>query len=362
MSVPTARPPASPAEAPAPLEGLSAANGSAAPTSWRTRLSRPDTFHRFAVASLVAVVVIMLTGAAVRLTGSGLGCSDWPTCSTGHLTPALQFHPIVEFSNRVVTVLLTVIVGVTFVAAFLRKPFRADLTWLAGGLVAGVLAQAVLGGILVYTKLNPYVLMVHFLASAALIPVAVVLVHRDRRDYSAGSGRLLVPRPILLSSRALLVLLGVVLAAGSATSGAGPHPGASTAQHVAKRIPIALRDMAELHSSLALLLVGITIGVAVALHAIEVPERVRRAGRILVVVLVAQAAVGYTQYFTHLPALLVEVHVAGAVVLVVGFVMFFLSLTHHPAEPASAAVGPSSPPIATATRQAGAPSSVGAGD
>lgn len=312
-------------------------------------LADPAVFRRLSVVSLVAVAVIVLSGAAVRLTGSGLGCSDWPTCSYGHLTPPLQFHSLVEFSNRMVTVLLTVVVGVTLVAALLRRPRRRDLAWLAAGLVGGVLAQAVLGGIVVYTKLNPYVVMLHFLASAVLVADAVVLVHRSSRDYSPGSGRLLVPRPVLLASRGLLALLGAVLLAGSATTGAGPHAGDSSGQQVAKRIPVALRSMAELHSSLALLLVGVTVGIAVALHALDVPERVRRAGRILVVVLVAQAAIGYTQYFTHLPALLVELHVAGATSLVIGFVTFFLILTHHAKEVPAAAPTVSRTPADDAT-------------
>jgi heme a synthase len=123
-----------------------------------------------------------------------------------------------------------------------------------------------------------------------------------------------------------------VIAAGTATTGAGPHAGDASGQLVAKRIPIALRDMAELHSSLALLLVGLTIGLVVGLHMGDVPERVRRAGRVLLVVMVAQAAVGYTQYFTHLPALLVEVHLLGVTVLVIGAVQCFLACTFHPAE------------------------------
>ena len=161
-----------------------------------------------------------------------------------------------------------------------------------------------LGGIVVYTKLNPYVVMVHFFASMLLLVDAVVLVHRSNRDYSPGSARLLVPRPLIRLFYGALALLALVIAAGTATTGAGPHAGDASGQQVAKRIPIALRDMAELHSSLALLLVGVTIGLVVALHVADVPERVRRSGRILLVVLVAQAAVGYTQYFTHLPALL----------------------------------------------------------
>lgn len=302
--------------------------------SWWDRLptATPALVKRLSVVSMALVAVIVLTGAAVRLTGSGLGCSDWPTCSSGHLTPPLQFHSLIEFGNRLVTVVITLAVGVTLLAALRRRPFRSDLCWLAGGLVAGILAQAVIGGIVVYTKLNPYLVMVHFVATMALLAVAVVLVHRSTLDYAPGAGRLLVPTPVLRGSRALLGLLTLVVVAGSATTGAGPHAGDSNGQQVAKRIPVALRSMAELHSTLAMLLIGLTIGLAVAVHALDVPERVRRAARILVMVLVAQAAVGYTQYFTHLPAALVEVHMLGVTTLVIGFVQFFLTLTWHPAE------------------------------
>ncbi|MGP8060392.1 MAG: COX15/CtaA family protein [Acidimicrobiales bacterium] len=292
----------------------------------------PAAFKRLCVVSLVVVTAIVVTGAAVRLTGSGLGCADWPTCSTGHLTPPLQFHALVEFGNRLVTVVVTVVVGVTFLAAWRRRPFRRDLTWLSAGLIGGVLAQAVLGGIVVYTKLNPYLVQVHFAASMLLVADAVVLVHRCRRQYGPGSGRLVVPQPIRRLTWGVVALLGVVVAAGTAVTGAGPHAGSAQGQLAAKRIPVPLRDMAELHSSLALLLIGLCLSLAVALHALDCPERVRRSARILVVVLVAQAAVGYTQYFTHLPPLLVEVHVLGATALVIGTVQFLLALTSHPVE------------------------------
>jgi len=288
--------------------------------------------HRLNVLALVLTALIVVTGGAVRLTGSGLGCSDWPSCSAGHLTPALQFHGLVEFGNRLVTVVLTVAVAAAFLGSVFRSPRRRDLVWLSGGLVAGVLAQAVLGGIVVYTKLNPYVVMVHFFATMLLLVDAVVLVHRSTRDYTPGSARLLVPRPLIRLYYGLLALLALVIAAGTAVTGAGPHAGDSSGQQVAKRIPIALRDMAELHSSLALLLIGVTVGLVVALHLGDVPERVRRSGRILMAVLVAQAAVGYTQYFTHLPALLVEVHLLGATVLVIGAVQTFLACTYHAPE------------------------------
>ena len=235
--------------------------------------------------ALALIALIVVTGGAVRLTGSGLGCSDWPECSVGHLTPALQFHGLVEFGNRMVTVVLVIAVAVAFLAAIYRAPRRRDLVYLSGGLVIGVLAQAVLGGIVVYTKLNPYLVMVHFFATMVLLVNAVVLVHRDGRDYAPGSARLLVSRPLLKLHYGVLALLAIVIAAGTATTGAGPHAGESNGQQVAKRIPIALRDMAELHSSLALLLVGLTIGLVIGLHTVDVPERVRRAGRMLLAVM-----------------------------------------------------------------------------
>ncbi len=292
----------------------------------------PELSHRLNQLALVLTALIVLTGGAVRLTGSGLGCSNWPECSAGHLTSALQFHGLVEFGNRLVTVVLTVAVAAAFLGTIFRSPRRRDLIWLSGGLVAGVLAQAVLGGIVVYTKLNPYVVMVHFYATMLLLVDAAVLVHRSTREYGPGSGHLLIPRPLLRLFYGLLALLAFVVGAGTATTGAGPHAGDSSGQQIAKRIPIALRDMAELHSSLALLLIGVTIGLVVALHVVDVPERVRRAARILMAVMVAQAAVGYTQYFTHLPALLVEVHLLGVTALVIGSVQTFLACTYHAPE------------------------------
>ena len=291
------------------------------------------TFRRLCVLSLVAVTAIVLTGAAVRLTGSGLGCADWPTCATGHLAPPLHFHALVEFGNRLATVVVTVVVGVTFLAALRRRPARRDLVWLSAGLVAGVLAQAVMGGIVVYTKLNPYLVMAHFGASMLLVADAVVLVHRAKRSYGPGTGRLLVPAALHRLTWAALGLLAVVITAGTAVTGSGPHAGSAQGQLVARRIPVPLRDMAELHSGLALVLIGVCVGLAVSLHASAAPERVAKAARVLVVLLVAQAAIGYTQYFTHLPPLLVELHMLGATALVIGTIQLLLSERAHPVEP-----------------------------
>jgi cytochrome c oxidase assembly protein subunit 15 len=308
----------------------------------------PSLSHRLNQLALLLTALIVLTGGAVRLTGSGLGCSNWPECSAGHLTSALQFHGVIEFGNRLVTVVLTVAVALAFLGTVFRSPRRRDLIWLSSGLVAGVLAQAVLGGIVVYTKLNPYLVMVHFYATMLLLVDAVVLVHRSTREYGPGSGHLLVPRLLIRLYYGLFALLAIVIGAGTATTGAGPLAGDSSGQQVAKRIPISLRDMAELHSSLALLLVGVTIGVVLALHMTDVPERVRRAARILMAVMVAQAAVGYTQYFTHLPALLVEVHLLGVTALVIASVQTFLACTYHAPEVVAA-------PSVRRTAKAGVP-------
>src|SRR5277367_6287639 len=196
----------------------------------RTPTVSPSLSHRLNVLALVLTALIVLTGAAVRLTGSGLGCADWPECSVGHLTPAVQFHGLVEFGNRLVTVVLTVAVIAAFLGSLFRTPRRRDLVWLSGGLVAGVVAQAVLGGIVVYTKLNPYLVMVHFFATMVLLVNAVVLVHRSTRDYGPGSGHLLIPRSLLHLFYGVLILLGFVIAAGTAATGAGPLGGESSGQ------------------------------------------------------------------------------------------------------------------------------------
>jgi len=306
----------------------------------RVPVVSPTIFRRLSIASLVAVCLIALTGAAVRLTGSGLGCPDWPSCYRRRVTPQLAFHPVVEFSNRLVSVALVVLIGATLLAALRRRPFRRDLLWLSVGLLGGVVAQAVIGAIAVYTKLNPYVVLFHFLASMVLVATAVVLLRRSNRDYGPGSGTRLVPRSVMRGTKAMLALLGLVLLAGTFTSGAGPHAGNAQGQLAARRIPVALRDMAELHSTLAVLLVGVAVGLVIALHATPSPARVRRAGRVLCGALGVQAIVGYTQYFTHLPAALVEVHVLGATVLVVGAVQLLLSMTDHPPEHTDSVVTP----------------------
>src|SRR6478735_11370174 len=173
----------------------------------------PLVYRRLAVAALVANVVIVVTGGLVRLTGSGLGCSGWPECEPGELAPGWSFHPWVEFGNRLVTDVVVMVTMATLVGALLRRPRRRDLTLLSWGLVAGVLAQVVLGGVVVLTDLTPPLVMAHFLVSMALVADATVLVERAGDETRALTTAV---RPeVRLLSKIVMALGGVVLVLGT---------------------------------------------------------------------------------------------------------------------------------------------------
>jgi cytochrome c oxidase assembly protein subunit 15 len=276
--------------------------------------------------ALGLVVLNIVSGAAVRLSDSGLGCPDWPTCSVHHLTPPLSLHPAIEFSNRMVVVVLCLVAAGVLLAALRRRPSRPDLTWLSAGLIGGILAEAVIGGLVVYSKLNPYVVMTHFMVGIGLLTVAVILVLRATR--APGTGVTMVTPGVRRLSRAMIAVLLLAIAAGTATTGAGPHAGGKGA----KRIPVPLSDMARTHAEIVLVLGALTLATLYLLDRTRAPERVALRGRILLAVTVAQGVVGYTQYFTHLPALLVGVHVFGVTVLWSATLWFYDGLSHHPAE------------------------------
>jgi cytochrome c oxidase assembly protein subunit 15 len=295
------------------------------------------------------VALNIVTGGAVRLSDSGLGCPDWPTCFRHRLTPPMSFHPSVEFGNRMVVVALCIAAAVTLAAALRLVMPRRDQVWLAAGLIGGVVAEAVLGGIVVYTKLNPYVVMTHFVVGMALLSVATVLALRAGRSHGpavaasgdtprAGRGALKVDRSTYLLSRVVLVGLAVAVAAGTATTGAGPHAGGRGA----KRLPVALADMARLHSSIVLVVAALTVVLLCLLARQGALGAVQDRGRVLLVVMVAQGVIGYTQYFSHLPALLVGLHILGASMVWVTMLWFHDGLRHRGSE--VAARGPSPAP------------------
>ena len=276
------------------------------------------------------MVLNVVTGAAVRLSDSGLGCPDWPTCSQHHLTPPLSLHPLIEFGNRLVVTLLVVACAVTVIASFLRRPARNDLRWLSAGLILGVLGEAVIGAFVVYSKLNAYVVMTHFMVGMGLLAVAVILTLQA--GHRAGRGTLAVAGSARWLSRALLALIVIVLAAGTATTGAGPHAGGKGA----KRVPIGLEDMTRIHAEIVLSAGAVLLVLLWVLWRTNAPARAQDSGRVLLAVMVVQGIVGYTQFFTHLPAILVGIHVFGASMVWATALWFHHGLSDHRPEPVGA--------------------------
>ena len=282
--------------------------------------------QRLSLASAVVVSLIIASGAAVRLTGSGLGCSDWPACGKHQLTPSLNFHPLVEFSNRMVTILLVVIVGATLVAALRLRPRRRDLVWLSAGLVVGVVGQAVLGGIVVYSKLNPYLVMGHLWWSLLIVVDAVVLWQRARYDLEDVAKPAVGDGPRRAAWATALALVPVTLL-GTATTGTGPHAGGFGGQEVARRIPIELQSMATYHAIAGVLLFGLVVGLVLTVGEGDASPKFVEVARRLLLVLVLQVAIGWLQYLTHLPTALVELHIVGATMATIGATRLVLATT-----------------------------------
>jgi cytochrome c oxidase assembly protein subunit 15 len=271
----------------------------------------PPTYRRITLAAAGLLALITVTGGAVRLTGSGLGCPDWPTCSEGRVVAPLEYHAMVEFVNRTVTGLVSAAVIAAVCGSLLRSPRRRDLVWLSLGLVGGVLGQIVLGGLVVLFHLWPPLVMGHFLLSMALIWCAVVLHHRAGEPD--GSRARPVVDPSLLPLRTLLpAAAGLVLVLGVVVTGSGPHPGSHDGQ-VVERLPFAISDVARLHSIAVWLFCALAVATLVLLSRAGAPPLLRHRAGLLCGVIVAQGALGYVQYFTGVPALLVGFHIAGAV-------------------------------------------------
>jgi cytochrome c oxidase assembly protein subunit 15 len=269
------------------------------------------TMHRLALASLVANLLLVVTGGAVRLTGSGLGCPTWPRCTDGSFVAhdALGVHGFVEFGNRTLTFVLVVVALATWVAAMRLTPARRSIRWLATALLLGIPVQAVVGGISVLTDLNPWVVSGHLLASLALVATAVVLLRRiDEEDRPA---RPTVPLPVVLLTRTLLVVTALVLYVGTVVTGSGPHAGDENSP----RNGLTPSTVSQLHADLVFLLVGLTIGVWLAMRASHAPERAQRAARWLLILEIGQGVIGFVQYATDLPILLVGLHMLGAALI-----------------------------------------------
>ncbi|MEU7496066.1 heme A synthase [Streptomyces griseofuscus] len=304
---------------------------------------KPGTVQRAALIALVMSVVIVVTGGAVRLTSSGLGCPTWPECTDGSLTPtqALSYHSAIEFGNRMLTYVLCAAVGWAIIAARAQKPYRRGLTRLGWAQFWLVMGNAVLGGIVVLVGLNPYTVAAHFLLATALTTVAVVMWQRTREGDAAP--RPLVGKAVVQLVWFLVVAAVLLIAVGTVVTGAGPHAGDSSD---VQRIPIDWETVAKLHAVLAWIVVTLTFALWFILKAVDAPHSPLARTRELFLILLSQGVIGYVQYFTHLPELLVGVHMLGSCLVWIGVLRVLLALRERPEtelgvpEPAAGATVP----------------------
>jgi cytochrome c oxidase assembly protein subunit 15 len=311
----------------------------------------PQQYAIVAYVALGALTLIVLSGAAVRLTGSGLGCPDWPKCY-GRAYPPLTTHALIEFSNRIITAPVSIAAAAAWVGALRRRPYRRELVWLGALLPLGVVAQAVLGGFTVKGALDYGWVMGHFALSMLILVAATALAWRAPRPPIGGreaEEREAPPpdRTLVWSLRALVALGGLTIFAGTAATAAGPHAGGSPGQKI-NRLNFDGRGTMDFvihrHAEIALVFSLLAVGVWWLARRRAADRLVRRALTVLCVLLALQGAVGLDQYETHLPTELVWVHVGLACLtwlsaLWAAYAAGPLSLRRSPAKEPAAALG-----------------------
>ncbi|MFF4228470.1 heme A synthase [Streptomyces sp. NPDC001820] len=293
----------------------------------------PKTLRRAALSAVVMSVVIIVTGGAVRLTGSGLGCDAWPKCTDDSLfaTPEQGIHGAIEFGNRMLTYVLSAAVGWAIIAARAVKPLRRGLTRLAWSQFWIVMGNAVLGGITVWAGLNPWTVAGHFMLATGLLTVATVTWQRAREGDGAPRPR--VPRPVRRLSWAIVVTSVTLIALGTSVTGSGKHAGDSSA---VPRMPWDWADAAHVHAVAAWVLCALAVAMWLVLRVVDAPDDTRARARDLLIVLLLQGGVGYVQYFTGVPEVLVAAHMLGSALMWIAVVRLALSLRERPSSTAPA--------------------------
>jgi len=268
----------------------------------------PSRYRAITIAALFALVAIIVTGAAVRLTGSGLGCADWPACSSAKFIDVSTRHAAIEQLNRLFTGLVSVAVIAAVLGSLVRVPRRRDLTWLSVGLVAGVLAQIVLGGITVLVDLHPLAVQGHMIVSLVLVANAVVLLHRASEPDEGEAVRPVSPE-ISRHTVGIAAFTALALVTGTVVTGAGPHAG----DEEARRFSVEIATAARVHGT-SVIVALITMLTLVWRLRGRTAERAELAEWISawIVIALLQGAIGYIQYFSGVPGLLVGLHVLGA--------------------------------------------------
>ena len=338
-----------------------------------TPVFRPTvrSLHGWALAAMISNAVVIATGAAVRLSSSGLGCPDWPACTkssavAAHSSGQTLLNSWIEFGNRLLNFPLVAIAGLTFIAFFLwhrqQKAAgfagRKDLVWLSAVLPLGVCAQAVIGGIVVLTKLNPALVSVHFLLSSAIILTSAVVLHARTVDLekagkqpenqrrtgqgtgqragrgtqrAAANGAPAVRIDLRVLAGLLAAVTALMLAAGTIVTGTGPLAGTEIDSHghvkTVPRFHFSLEAVTQLHADIGWFIGALAVALVVGLRYSGAPRRTVRLGWIVLIGLGLQGIIGYVQYFNHLPAGLVWVHVALSVLIWILVLQLYLSTT-----------------------------------
>ncbi|QSB03863.1 COX15/CtaA family protein [Natronoglycomyces albus] len=312
----------------------------------------PRAMRRWAIVNVFVNVLIVVTGGAVRLTDSGLGCPEWPQCEPGTMTPTAEMgiHGAIEFGNRLLTFVLLFVALGTLLAAYALKQRRPDLVTLGWLVLAIIPTQAIIGGITVWSNLNPWVVGLHFLASIGCIAAATALFIRAGENY--GQPRLLVPRPIWRLGQTLIGAVLLVIALGVVVTGSGPHAGDPDSP----RINLDSELLAQLHADAVWAVIGLSIAMMFALFAVKAPELPKRAMGLFMAIVALQAVIGYVQFYTGVPELLVGMHMLGACLLWIAVINVTFSLRTLEAPEASPMPGAEVPAEEEAPRKTAATS------
>ncbi len=280
--------------------------------------------------SLVFLYAIIITGSLVRLTGSGLGCADWPQCSTTKFVDVSTGHAAIEQINRLFTGIVSAAVIAAVLGSLFVTPRRKSLIWLSSGLVVGVVAQVILGAVVVLTGLNPWSNMAHFLLSLGLVTTAVFLVEQaGATDVVSVVGISDLIAPIRLTTQRftdlILGLSGLAIILGTLVTGAGPHAGDENAI----RLNFDLRSITRIHSATVLLCIAATLIFIIQIRRNSQEwTRLKTKLELFLFVAVAQGGVGYLQYFSGVPAQLVAIHVAFAVAVWITVLRLWIAARH----------------------------------
>ena len=281
----------------------------------------PRAFQSVTGVAFGSLCIIVVSGALVRLTGSGLGCSDWPQCNETKFVDVTSGHTLIEQANRLFTGVVSVSVIIAVLMAHLVRPRRRDLIILAWSLVVGVLAQIVIGGIVVLTGLNPYANMAHFLVSMILVACSYLLMRRARSIVATPYFR---KAPVLIQriAVALLTLAIAAIVTGTVVTATGPHAG----DEQAVRFGFELTTVTRIHSVVVICIITLIIVLVLLLSRSGADSEIRDAVQALLFAAIVQAGIGYTQYFTGVPAAIVGAHIVG----VLFFFVATLNVLVHP--------------------------------